>query len=132
MPRRFKEMTRNRHTEVMKQETVVGLPDALLRSLLEELKQRLSDLYRDRLAGVVLYGSYARGSAHTGSDLDVAMLLDGYERAWPEIDRTGPLVAEMSLKYGVTVSLIPVRKKDWDQNQTLLTRTLHREGTLIG
>ena len=114
-----------------KVQTVPGRPDSLLNSLLEELKQRLSELYRDRLAGVVLYGSYARGSAHAGSDLDVAMLLDGYERAWPEIDRTGPLVAEMSLKYGVTVSLIPVRKKDWDQNQTLLTRSLRREGILI-
>jgi predicted nucleotidyltransferase len=125
-------MERNRDTEMMKQQAVAGQPDSLLNSLLVELKQRLSELYQDRLAGVVLYGSYARGSAHPGSDLDVAMLLDGYERAWLEIDRTGSLVAEMSLKYGVTVSLIPVRKKDWDQNQTLLTRSLRREGILIG
>ena len=115
-----------------KVQTLPCLPDALLQSLLTELKQRLSELYHDRLAGVVLYGSYARGSAKPGSDLDVAMLLDGYERPWPEIDRTGPLVAEMSLKYGVTVSLIPVRKKDWDHKQTLLTRSLRREGILVG
>jgi predicted nucleotidyltransferase len=114
-----------------KVQTASGLPKALLQNLLTELKQRLAELYHDRLAGVVLYGSYARGSALPGSDLDVAMLLEGCERAWPEIDRTGPLVAEMSLKYGVTVSLIPVRKKDWDQNQTLLTRSLRREGILI-
>jgi len=114
-----------------KVQTVSCLSDALLQSLLTELKQRLSELYHDRLAGVVLYGSYARGSAQPGSDLDVAMLLECYERAWPEIDRTGPLVAEMSLKYGVTVSLIPVRKMDWEQNQTLLSRSLRREGILV-
>lgn len=106
--------------------------DSLVRALLRELKTRLAELYGDRLSGIVLYGSYARGTAHAGSDLDVAMILEHYERSWPEIDRTGPTVAELSLKHGLTISLIPVRKKDWEANRTLLTRSLHREGILVG
>jgi predicted nucleotidyltransferase len=109
-----------------------GRSDDEVRALLGELKGGLAALYGDRLSGIVLYGSYARGTAHAGSDLDVAMILEHYERAWPEIDRTGPTVAELSLKHGLTISLIPVRKKDWEANRTLLTRSLHREGILVG
>lgn len=102
-----------------------------VRALLEELKARLSELYGERLTELVLYGSYARGTARQGSDLDVAMVLEGGQRPWLEIDRTGPVVAALSLKYGLTVSLIPVRRLDWDRSRTLLTRTLHREGVLV-
>ena len=109
-----------------------GHGDAKVRALLEEVKGRLAELYGGRLAEVVLYGSYARGGARADSDIDVAMVLDNYERAWPEIDRTGSMVAELSLKYGVTISLIPVRKRDWEAHQTLLSRSLHREGILVG
>lgn len=113
-------------------QTKVGLEAASLRSLLSELKAKLSDLYGGRLTGIVLYGSYARETAHQGSDLDVAMVLDGSERPWLEIERSGPIVADLSLKYGMTISLIPIRKLDWDLNRTLLARSLHREGILVG
>lgn len=110
----------------------LGLMDTPARSLLEDLKARLSGLYGDRLVGLVLYGSYARGTARKGSDVDVAMVLDGAQRPWLEIDRTGSVVAELSLKYGVPISLVPVRQQDWDQDRTLLARSLHREGILVG
>lgn len=109
-----------------------GRSDDEVRVLLRELKSRLAALHGDHLSGMVLFGSYARGTAHAGSDIDVAMILERYERTWPEIDRTGPTVAELSLKHGVTISLIPVRKNDWEANRTLLTRSLQREGILVG
>lgn len=108
-----------------------SLLNPVVSRLLEELKARLAEVYRDRLRGVILYGSYAKGTARKDSDLDVAMILEEAEGAWPEIDRTGPLVAALSLKYGVTVSLLPVHLADWDQSRTLLARTLHREGVLV-
>ncbi len=107
------------------------LSEAKLHKLLSDLKGELLKLYGDRIHSLVLYGSYARGAAREGSDLDVAVVLDDYERPWLEIDRTGPLVSELSLKYGVTVSLIPVRKRDWELNRSLLARSLHREGTQV-
>ncbi len=108
-----------------------NLVTPLVRTLLEELKASLSALYGDRLMGLVVYGSYVRGTARHGSDLDVAMVLEGGQRPWLEIDRTGPVVAELSLKYGVSISLVPIRREDWDRDRTLLTRTLHREGVLV-
>lgn len=109
-----------------------GRSDDEVGALLGELKSRLAALYGDRLLGMVLFGSYARGVAHADSDIDVAMILESYERTWPEIDCTGPTVAELSLKHGVTISRIPVRKQDWEANRTLLTRSLHREGIQAG
>lgn len=106
--------------------------DARVRALLATLKEELQKLYGGRVHALVLYGSYARGSERAGSDLDVAVVLDDYARPWPEIDRTGTLVAELSLRYGITVSLLPVRKRDWERNRTLLARSLHREGVLVG
>jgi predicted nucleotidyltransferase len=47
------------------------------RELLAEIKERLSAAYGDRLRGVVLYGSEARGDARPESDIDVLVLLDG-------------------------------------------------------
>jgi predicted nucleotidyltransferase len=106
--------------------------DARVCALLTTLKEKLQELYGGRVHALVLYGSYARGAEREGSDLDVAVVLDDYARPWPEIDRTGTLVAELSLKYGITVSLLPVRKQDWEHNRTLLVRSLHREGVLVG
>ena len=105
--------------------------DAAIRSLLGELRSGLRALYGSRVHGIVLYGSYARQAAREGSDLDVAVILDRFDRPWPEIERTGPLVADLSLKYGVTVSLIPVRKLDWDLSRTRLARSLHRDGVPV-
>jgi predicted nucleotidyltransferase len=106
--------------------------DARVRALLATLKEELQKLYGSRMHALVLYGSYARGAERMGSDLDVGVVLGDYERPWPEIERTGSLVSELSLKYGITVSLLPVRKRDWEGNRTLLTRSLHREGILVG
>ena len=105
---------------------------ANIQAALADLKAGLVALYGNNLRHLVLYGSYARGSARPGSDLDVAAVLDDFERPWPVIDRTGGLVAELSLKHGITISLIPVRRSDWERQRTLLAKSLHREGVEVG
>jgi predicted nucleotidyltransferase len=35
-------------------------------------------------AAVVLYGSYAKGNAHEDSDIDVAVIFDGFKGDWLE------------------------------------------------
>jgi predicted nucleotidyltransferase len=105
-----------------------ALSDVVVRGLLSRLKAELEVLYASRLQAVWLYGSYARGEARAGSDLDVAAVLDDFDRPWPEIDRTGPLVSRLSLEYGITVSLIPVRKRAWEGKRSILARSLYRDG----
>lgn len=100
-------------------------------TLLAELRARLDELYAGRIRALLLFGSYARDSARAESDLDVAVVLDGFERSWLEIERTGPVVADLSLRYGITISLVPIRKLDWELGRTLLSRSLHREGVAV-
>ena len=44
--------------------------------VLEELKERLSAAYGERLHAVVLFGSEARGDARPDSDIDVLVVLE--------------------------------------------------------
>ncbi len=47
------------------------------KGLYRKLKKTLTDLYGNRLVGVVLYGSEARGEAKPDSDIDLLVLLRG-------------------------------------------------------
>jgi uncharacterized protein len=99
-----------------------------IQKLLQELKQGLIRLYGERLKGVYLYGSYARGDFEEGSDLDVLVVLDDFERAPVELDRTSDLFCDLSLIYEVTVSLMFMREKDWLTADKPLLRNVRVEG----
>lgn len=44
-----------------------------IRKTLKELKRELIELYGERLRGVYLFGSYARGDFDSDSDVDILM-----------------------------------------------------------
>ena len=56
-----------------------------LATLLQELRAALVAIYGSRLREVILFGSYARGEAAADSDVDVAFVLDDFNRPRPEI-----------------------------------------------
>jgi predicted nucleotidyltransferase len=84
-----------------------------VQSVLGELKTGLRLVYGDRLRGIYLFGSYARDEADRESDLDILVVLDAFDRYAHEVNRTGVLAADLSLKYGVTVSLVFLREHEW-------------------
>ena len=53
--------------------------------LLKRVKSILEETYSERLRGVILYGSEARGAAEPDSDIDLLVLLEGPVDYWPEI-----------------------------------------------
>ena len=66
------------------------LPPALTQTL-SQLARGLRELYGDRFRGLVLYGSYARGEAAEGSDVDLLVLLDGPVQSVRELLRMEPV-----------------------------------------
>ncbi len=89
-----------------------------IKEVLTELKAGLRALYEDRLKGIFLFGSYARGDADQESDLDILVVLDTFERYALEVDRTEELAANLSLKFDVTVSLVFFREREWREGDT--------------
>ena len=86
--------------------------------LLQELREGLERIYGPRLRGVYLYGSYARGEVDPESDVDILVVLEDFERYGQEVDRTGQLGADLSLKHGVSVSQVFIRERDWLYGET--------------
>lgn len=98
-----------------------------LPGLLADLKKELEAIYAERLRGVYLYGSYARGEADDESDLDVLIVLDAIESYGADIDRTSHLVAGLSLDHRVSVSRVFVTESDWVNGETRFILNARRE-----
>jgi predicted nucleotidyltransferase len=89
-----------------------------LTELLQVYRSSLAGIYGERLAGVYVYGSYARGEAHRDSDVDVLIVLDEIPQYGAEIRRTSELTARLSLEYGVTLSRVFVSARDWAASES--------------
>jgi len=102
-------------------------PLAEVRAILAELRQGLQSLYGQRLAGLYLFGSYARGEAEPESDVDVLVVLDDLSDYPGEVDRTGSLASELSLRHGLSLSRVFLSRRAWTQGTDFFVRNVRRE-----
>lgn len=99
----------------------------MIEQLLSELRAGLAKLYGERLKGVYLFGSYARGDQDPESDLDILIILDDIDQLSTEIKRTGDLISTLSLEYGVSVSRKFITEAQWVQRDSALLRNIRAE-----
>lgn len=103
-------------------------------TIITELCGKIALLFPQEKIEAILFGSYARGDADSGSDIDVLLLVDASRqdisnRNW----QIGDLAAELLLNYGVVVSPIVENREYFRRNLELFPfyRSVEREGVRI-
>lgn len=91
----------------------------------------LAQHYGDRFAGLVLYGSVARGQADAGSDIDLLVLLRGSFDTFEELRRIVDLLYPVQLECERLISAKPVPVDDFEHGRLQLYRNAKREGVLV-
>lgn len=82
---------------------------ANLGALLRRLDTELRSLYgKERYGGLILYGSYARGEANEGSDVDLLVLLEGEVDPVRELIRMEDVKWALALESGYALSVLAV------------------------
>ena len=96
--------------------------------LLDEIKRRLEKTHGDRLRGVVLYGSEARGESRPDSDVDVLVLLEEPLDYGRDLEANLDALYPLSLDIGRRISAKPVSAREYETVDCPLYREAHREG----
>jgi len=101
------------------------------KQLLHEIKTRLRGAHGERLRGVVLYGSEARGEAGTDSDIDLLVLLDDVVNYGQDLETNLQALYPLALEIGRPISAKPVPVGEYEAVDCPLYREAHREGIAI-
>jgi uncharacterized protein len=95
--------------------------------ILSRFRAALDEMYGDRIARVVLYGSRARGDAQPDSDYDVAVFLKELPDRWPELDRLAKLRVEFIDETGAFFDVFPYPATAYAERSPLM-REIRRDG----
>ena len=98
--------------------------------LLEEFKRELRRIYGSRLKRLIVYGSYARGEAGEGSDLDLLVVLDRVDDPLAEREGLSDVILDLSLRYGIVVSVLVASEASLERPSPLFLN-LKREGITV-
>ena len=92
-----------------------------------ELREGLEKTYGNRLRGLYIYGSHARGVAEPGSDVDVLLVLDRIDNYFAELQETGHLIAALSLRYDVVLSRFLLTEEEWQRGERTFVRNVRAD-----
>ena len=99
--------------------------------LRKEIRTRLEAAFRDRLQGVLLYGSEARNEAREGSDLDLMVLLDGPVRLGRDLETIIEALYPVQLEIDAPIHATPVPADVFEAGEWSLYRSARREGVFL-
>ncbi len=97
-------------------------------AILKKIKTRLQTVYRERLAGVVLNGSAARGNITDESDIDILVLLKGPVEYGNDLETNINSLYPLSLELGRRISANPVDAKEYETVMCPLYKASRKEG----
>jgi uncharacterized protein (UPF0332 family)/predicted nucleotidyltransferase len=107
-------------------------PSPKVVAILRDVKAYLKDRFGEGVRSVILYGSQARGEAHEGSDVDVALIVE--DRLDPRaVERSlDDLLLETLLERGELVTVMAFRESDFEGSTSPLIMNIKEEGWAPG
>ncbi len=99
--------------------------------LLTKIKSCLKRVYRDRLCGIILYGSEARGESTPDSDIDIIVLLEGKIDYSKEVRTCIHALYSLILELGRSISPVIVAIDEYNAAEWPLYRNARREGIMV-
>jgi predicted nucleotidyltransferase len=93
--------------------------------------QDLAELYGERLRTVILFGSWARGDAHSESDVDLLVVLDEVASRRAELGRMSDILWRHSLEHDTVVTEIPVSESEYRGSDEPLLVRARSEGIVV-
>jgi predicted nucleotidyltransferase len=113
--------TQTRETLLQKKEIVT-----------QQFKKTMQELYGDRLAKIVLYGSYARGDFHEESDIDFLVVLnDENVERYKEKVKIISKIESLEEQEDIFISALPMPLKRFTNIDSPLLYFISKEGILI-
>ena len=70
-------------------------------------------------AKVILYGSYARGDNHKGSDIDILILIEKEKVTPDDVKRITYPLYDMEFNTGIFISPLVLPRKVWEQKHRI-------------
>lgn len=105
---------------------------AISENIVSQFKLQLQKLYGERLAKVILFGSYARGEEKETSDIDFLVVLkDKRISTFSEIEKMNSLTYEIMLKYGKVISFVPTTEEKFNSSPNYFYRRVKQEGKTV-
>jgi uncharacterized protein len=103
---------------------------AILPSVLKELKAELQSALMDKFADLKLFGSHARGDSSPDSDVDCILLLKA-KMTGDEEDRVNEIAARLSLKYDTVIVCLDYLEEDFARKSSVLIQNVKKEGISV-
>jgi len=99
--------------------------------LLNQIKDRLRDAHGERLQGIILYGSEARGEAEPDSDIDLLVLLNGPVKFGRDSRTNIDVLYDLQLEVIRPIHAMPVDIEAFRAGKYALYRNAKKEGVLV-
>lgn len=102
-----------------------------MNGIAEKCKKVLEDHYGSRFAGLVLFGSMARGEADTYSDIDLLVLLNKPFDFFRELRTIVDILYDLQLESEHLISAKPAAVDEFESGTLQLYRNAKREGIRV-
>jgi predicted nucleotidyltransferase len=108
-----------------------SLPTSVkVQKILEQFKRTLQALYGEQLENIILFGSQARGEAHSDSDID--LLIVTYKRlSKKEREKLINLISDISINDDLLISFIEMLPSKFRSENSPLLINIRREGIIL-